>query len=72
VIVEAVAKLAVELSMYAFCIGVPGSMSKYGGMDVSAARRPKYLESANSKLHKLLVEAHLGIHALKGVFGLKR
>ncbi len=45
---------------------------KYGGMDVSEARRLKDLESENSKLKKLLAEAHLDIHALKGVFGVKR
>ena len=46
--------------------------AKYGGMDVSEARRLKDLESENGKLKKLLAEAHLDIHALKGVFGVKR
>lgn len=46
--------------------------AKYGGMDVSDARRLKELESENAKLKKLLAEAHLDIHALKGVFGVKR
>jgi putative transposase len=46
--------------------------SKYGGMEVSDARRLKELESENGKLKKLLAEAHLDIHALKGVFGVKR
>lgn len=46
--------------------------AKYGGMDVSEARRLKELESENAKLKKLLAEAHLDIHALKGVFGVKR
>lgn len=46
--------------------------AKYGGMDISEARRLKDLESENAKLKKLLAEAHLDIHALKGVFGLKR
>lgn len=46
--------------------------SKYGGMDVSDARRLKELESENAKLKKLLAEAHLDIHALKAVFGVKR
>ena len=46
--------------------------AKYGGMDVSEARRLKDLESENAKLKKLLAEAHLDIHALKGVFGVKR
>ena len=43
--------------------------AKYGGMDVSEARRLKELESENGKLKKLLAEAHLDIHALKSVFG---
>ena len=46
--------------------------SKYGGMDVSDATRLKELESENGKLKKLLAEAHLDIHALKSVFGVKR
>ena len=41
-------------------------------MDASEARRLKELESENAKLKKLLAEAHLDIHALKGVFGVKR
>ena len=46
--------------------------AKYGGMDVSEAKRLKELESENGKLKKLLAEAHLDIHALKSVFGTKR
>jgi putative transposase len=46
--------------------------TKFGGMDVSEARRLKELESENGKLKKLLAEAHLDIHALKSVFGTKR
>jgi len=46
--------------------------AKYGGMEVSDARRLKELEGENAKLKKLLAEAHLDIHALKGVFGVKR
>ena len=46
--------------------------AKYGGMNVSEARRLKELESENGKLKKLLAEAHLDIHALKSVFGTKR
>ena len=46
--------------------------SKFGGMDVSDARRLRELEGENAKLKKLLAEAHLDIHALKGVFGVKR
>jgi len=41
-------------------------------MDVPDAKRLKELESENAKLKKLLAEAHLDIHALKGVFGVKR
>lgn len=46
--------------------------SKFGGMEVSDARRLKELESENAKLKKLLAEAHLDIHSLKSVFGVKR
>ena len=46
--------------------------AKFGGMDVPDAKRLKELESENAKLKKLLAEAHLDIHALKGVFGVKR
>jgi len=46
--------------------------AKFGGMDVSDARRLKDLEGENAKLKKLLAEAHLDIAALKGVFGVKR
>ncbi len=45
---------------------------KFGGMDVSDAKRLKELEGENSKLKMLLAEAHLDIHALKGVLGPKR
>jgi len=46
--------------------------AKFGGMDVSDAKRLKELEGENSKLKRLLAEAHLDIHALKSVFGSKR
>jgi putative transposase len=46
--------------------------SKFGGMDVSDAKRLKELESENAKLKRLLADAHLDIHALKTVFGVKR
>lgn len=46
--------------------------SRFGGMDASDARRLRDLESENTKLKKLLAEAHLDIHALKDVFGVKR
>jgi len=45
--------------------------AKFGGMDVSEARRLKELESENGKLKRLLAEAHLDIHALKTVLGTK-
>ena len=46
--------------------------AKFGGLEVSEARRLKALEAENAKLKKLLAEAHLDIAALKGVFGVKR
>ena len=46
--------------------------AKYGGMQVSEAQRLRELESEDAKLKKLLAEAHLDIHALKSVFGVKR
>lgn len=46
--------------------------AKFGGMEASDAKRLKELESENGKLKKLLAEAHLDIHALKSVFGVKR
>ena len=45
--------------------------AKFGGMDVSDAKRLRELEAENSKLKRLLAEAHLGIDALKGVFKVK-
>ena len=41
--------------------------SKYGGMEVSDARRLKELEVQNRKLKQLLAEAHLDNAALKEV-----
>ena len=46
--------------------------SRFGGMQVSEAVRLRELEGENAKLKKLLAEAHLDIHALKAVFGVKR
>ena len=46
--------------------------AKFGGMEASDAKRLKELEGENAKLKKLLAEAHLDIHALKSVFGVKR
>ena len=48
------------------------SRAKFGGMDVPDAKRLREQESENAKLKKLLAEAHLDFHALKGVFGVKR
>jgi putative transposase len=41
--------------------------SKYGGMQVSEAKRLKELEAENRKLKQLLAEAHLDNAALKEV-----
>jgi putative transposase len=45
--------------------------SKFGGMEVSDARRLKELESENAKLKRLLAEAHLDNAALKDVVSRK-
>ena len=47
-------------------------VAKFGGMDVSDAKGLKELEGENAKLKKLLAEAHLDMHALKSVLGVKR
>ena len=46
--------------------------AKYGGMEASDARRLRELECENGKLKSLLAEAHLDMHALKSVLGVKR
>ena len=46
--------------------------AKYGGMNVSEAKRLRALEDENAKLKKLLAEAHLDVEALKVAFGVKR
>jgi putative transposase len=46
--------------------------SKFGGMEASEAQRLRELEAENAKLKKLLAEAHLDMHALKSVLGVKR
>ena len=43
--------------------------SKYGGMDVSDARRLKTLEDENHKLKKLLAESMLDTATLKEMLG---
>ena len=45
--------------------------SKFGGMSVSEAQRLRALEAENSKLNRLLADAHLDIAALKDVVGRK-
>ena len=45
--------------------------SKYAGMDATETKRQRELELENGKLKRLLAEAHLGIDALKSVFGTK-
>ncbi|MDP1684478.1 MAG: IS3 family transposase [Hydrogenophaga sp.] len=45
--------------------------AKFGGMPVSEAQRLRELESENAKLKRLLAEAHLDMHALKSVLGVK-
>jgi putative transposase len=46
--------------------------AKFGGMQGSEAQRLRELESENAKLKRLLAEAHLDMHALKSVLGVKR
>ena len=46
--------------------------AKFDGMDVLDARRLREIEGENAKLKKLLAEAHLDMHALKSVLGVKR
>ena len=46
--------------------------ARFGGMEVADAKRLRELESENAKLKRLLAEAHLDMHALKGVLGVKR
>jgi putative transposase len=45
--------------------------SKYGGMDVSEAKRLKALETENSKLKRLLADAMLDNAALKDLLSKK-
>ena len=45
--------------------------SRFGGMEASDAAKLRDLESENAKLKRPLAEAHLDIHALKSVFGVK-
>lgn len=45
--------------------------AKYGGMEVSEAKRLRELESENARLKRLLAEAELDKAALKDVIGKK-
>jgi putative transposase len=45
--------------------------AKYGGLDVSEARRLKALEDENAKLKRMLAEAMLDNVALKDLLGKK-
>ena len=45
---------------------------KFGGMEVSEAKRLRDLEAENNRLKKLLAEAVLDNEALKVAFGVKR
>ncbi len=45
--------------------------SKYGGMEVSEAKRLRELESENARLKKLLAEAELDKAMLRDVIGKK-
>lgn len=46
--------------------------ARFGGMDVPDAKRLRELEAENTKLKRLLAEAHLDMHAFKSVLGVKR
>jgi putative transposase len=46
--------------------------ARFGGMEVADAKRLRELEAENAKLKRLLAEAHLDMHALKSVLGVKR
>jgi putative transposase len=45
--------------------------SKYGGMDVSEAKRLKMVEDENTRLKRLLADAMLDNAALKDLLGKK-
>ena len=45
--------------------------SKFGGLEVSEAKRLRILEDENAKLKKLLAEAMLDIAVLKDITGIK-
>ena len=43
--------------------------SKYGGMQVSEARRPKQLEEENRRLKRIVADQALNLQVLKDVLG---
>ena len=45
--------------------------AKYGGMDVSEARRLKQMEDENRRLKTLVADLTLDVHTLKGLLGKK-
>jgi putative transposase len=45
--------------------------AKFGGMEASEAKRLRELEAENAKLKSLLADAHLDMHALESVLGVK-
>ena len=46
--------------------------ARFAGMHVDEVKRLRELEAENTRLKKLLAEAHLDIEALKVGFGVKR
>ena len=46
--------------------------ARFGGMEATETRLLRDVQAENSKLKKLLAEAHLDIEALKVGFGVKR
>jgi len=64
------------LSVEAYSLGRGGRAvhpikwrSKYGGMDVSEAKRLKSLEEENGKLKRLLADAMLDVSTLREMLG---
>ena len=45
--------------------------ANYGGMEASDASKLRNLESEDANLKRLLAEAHLDIHVLKRIFGVR-
>ena len=78
-IIEALKRVEVGLPVPELCreVGISTATfykwrAKFGGMEASDARRLRELEAENAKLKSLLAEAHLDMHALKSVLGVKR